>query len=91
MSLKHKLVVAQALLLQGLMARDLRRNRRAVSGLTAENVGYGLAVGGAIMALGALVGILFVPVATFPLIDGEVAAFLGAVLLIAGIIVHAAD
>lgn len=69
--------------------RSLHASRRAA--LRAENIGYGLAVGGAIMALAALVGVIFVPATTFPLVDGEVAAFLGAILLVAGIIVHAAD
>lgn len=72
-------------------ARFLRLRRSAGGKITAEAVGFGLAAGGAILAISALVGLIFVPASVFPLIDAEVAAFMGVILLVAGIIVHAAD
>lgn len=68
---------------------SLRHSRRGT--LNASSVGFGLAVGGAILALAALVGIMFIPAATFPTIDAELSAFLGAVLLVSGIVCHAAN
>lgn len=69
--------------------RNLRGNRAGK--LSAENVGYGLAIGGGLMALAVAIGILFIPVATFPTIDAEMGAFIAAILFVAGILVHAAD
>jgi hypothetical protein len=68
--------------------RSFRRNK--MGALDAEAVGYGLAVAGGILALAIVVALLFVPTTTFPIIDGELGAFLGGVLFIAGILVHAA-
>lgn len=67
---------------------SIRRSQRAV--LDAEGIGFGLAVSGAIAALAGLLGVLFVSSATFPTIDAEMAAFFGAILLVAGIIVEKA-
>lgn len=66
--------------------RDLRRD---TSGrMSAEGIGLALAVSGGVLALIALVGLLFVPVATFPVIDAEVMALFGIILIVAGSIVH---
>lgn len=59
--------------------------------LRLEHVGYGLAVSGAVLALVSFLGAVFIPVATVALIYWEVLALLGAILLIIGIVVHAAE
>ena len=78
-------------LLFGGLLSTARLHRNTSGKLSAENVGYGLAVAGGIMALAVLLGLLFVPVASFPTIDAEMGALLAAILFVAGIIVHAAD
>jgi hypothetical protein len=69
--------------------RSLRSNRSGR--LSMESVGWGLTAAGAVLAIAILIGVLFVPASEFPLIDAEFGALLGAILLVAGIVVHAAD
>jgi predicted anti-sigma-YlaC factor YlaD len=59
--------------------------------LSAENVGYGLAVVGAVLAFIALLAVLFISVDLWPLIYSEILALIGIILLVAGVIVHAAQ
>jgi len=59
--------------------------------MDAESVGFGLAVAGAVLALGAVISLLFIPTTTVPTVDAEILALLGVIVLIAGIIVHYAD
>lgn len=69
--------------------RSFRANR--MGALRLEHVGYGLAVAGAVLALVAFLGAVFIPVATVALIYWEVLALLGAILLVIGLVVHAAE
>jgi len=74
----------------------LRASRPSLRGntsgrLSMESVGWGLTVFGAIVAIAMLLGILFIPAATFPLIDAEFGALVGVILLVAGVLVHSAD
>ena len=69
--------------------RSIRSNSRGAVRL--EHVGYGLAVAGAVLALVAFLGIAFIPVATVAIIYWEVMALLGAILLVIGLVVHAAE
>lgn len=63
--------------------------RRA--GIKLEHVGYGLAVAGGVLAMIAFLGIAFIPVATLAVIYWEILALLGAILLVIGLVVHAAE
>lgn len=69
--------------------RSIRSSQRGAVRL--EHVGYGLAVSGAVLALVAFLGIAFIPVATVAIIYWEVMALLGAILLVIGLVVHAAE
>jgi hypothetical protein len=69
-----------------------RSFRRSTSGkLSTESIGFGLAVGGGMLALIAILGILFIPSATFTTLDGELFALFGVIMLAIGVVVHAAD
>jgi hypothetical protein len=69
-----------------------RSLRRSTSGkLSTESIGFGLAVGGGLLALIAILGILFIPSATFTTLDGELFALFGVIMLAIGVVVHAAD
>lgn len=72
-------------------ATERRLKHRHDGRITAEGVGFGLALSGGVVALGSLLGVLFVPVASFPVVDAEVGALFGGILFVAGLIVHAAD
>lgn len=65
------------------------RARRAAFKL--EHIGYGLAVAGGVLAMLAFLGIAFIPVATVAIIYWEILALLGAILLVVGLVVHAAE
>lgn len=73
------------------LASDRRRLHGNRGALRLEHVGYGLAVSGAVLALVSFLGAVFIPVATVALIYWEVLALLGAILLIIGLVVHAAE
>ena len=69
--------------------RNIRHN--TLARISMKSVGYGLAVAGAVLALISFVGTVFVPVATVPLLDWEIAALFGGILLVVAVVVHAAD
>lgn len=71
------------------MAKAIRANRRAA--ISGEGVGFGLAFVGGVLAVVAIVGVLFVPVATFPTIDAEVMALFGIIMLVAGLVIFEAE
>lgn len=74
-----------------LALRGKRLKTRHDGRISAEGVGFGLALSWGVVALGSLLGVLFVPVASFPVVDAEVGALFGGILFVAGLIVHAAD
>lgn len=74
-----------------MLARSRALRHSTDAKLTTHSVGFGLAAGGGVLALIGIIGILFVPVATFTTLDGELFALFGAILLIVGVIVEAAD
>jgi hypothetical protein len=71
-----------------LKGRSIRRDKSAR--LTTESIGFGLAASGGILALIGIIGILFVPSATFTTLDGELFALFGAILLVVGVVVESA-
>ena len=79
--------VAMSSLMSG--GRSIRSNSRG--SISLEHVGYGLAVAGAVLALVAFLGIAFIPVATVAIVYWEVMALIGAILLVIGLVVHAAE
>lgn len=82
-------LLAQMALSVSLWSSKFHRN---TSGrVSMRSVGYGLAVAGAVLAIVAFVGAVFIPVATIPLLDWEIAALFGAILLVVAVVVHAAD
>ena len=92
---KNKSTLAQRLALYvtmtsvfGRSGRNLRHSR--MGRITMSAVGYGLAVAGAVLAMIAFVGAVFIPVSTVALIDWEFAALVGAILLIVAVVAHAA-
>jgi len=68
---------------------SLRRSQRAA--INGERIGFGLAVAGGLVAFAALIGLIFVPVATFPVLYAEFFAVLGIILLVIGILFEASD
>ncbi|MCI4320537.1 MAG: hypothetical protein L3K23_10500 [Thermoplasmata archaeon] len=64
----------------------LHGSRRAASSM-GQAVGFGLAITGGILAFGAAIGLLFVPVATFTTLDAELFLLFGAILFGVGIAV----
>lgn len=72
-----------------LMARPSFR-RSVYAALDLENVGFGLALFGGIIALVVVLLLIYAPSA-LPLIDNEVIALIALILVVAGLIVHAAD
>lgn len=69
--------------------RSLRDNRRGA--MDSEDIGFAIAVAGGFVAIATLVGIFFVPVATFTVFDQQLGAFFGALLLVLGIGIAAAS
>lgn len=68
--------------------RGLRSNARGT--VKIDHVGYGVAVAGGIAALIAFMGAVFIPVTTVALVWWEAIAVIGLILLIVGVLVHAA-
>lgn len=89
LGLRARFVAAMVLLTEMTSARNRVNGNRGA--LRLEHVGYGLAVSGAVLALVSFLGAVFIPVATVALIYWEVLALLGAILLIIGLVVHAAE
>ena len=69
--------------------RSFRRDRMAR--VSMEQVGAALVVAGALVALVTLFAALFIPAATWTLLDSEIGAILGIILVIVGIAARAAD
>ena len=69
--------------------RSFRRNLAAAIKL--EHVGYGLAVAGALLALVAFLGAVFIPVSTVALVYWEVIALIAVILLVIGVVVHSSE
>ncbi len=67
--------------------RSIRRN--SMGRVDGEAIGFGLAVGGGILAFAAVVSLLFVPTATISTLEDEVLALLGFIIFVGGWIVHA--
>lgn len=73
-----------------LRGRVAWRRAGALGVIDLENVGFGLAVFGGILALVVVLLIIWAPTA-IPLIDNEVIALIGLILVVAGVLVHLAD
>lgn len=73
------------------MARRGRLVRSRRGAASAEGVGYALVVAGAITAIGGLIGLLFVPAATFTTLDGELFLLFGVILAVIGVAVRQAS
>ena len=82
-NLRNRIMLALA------VRRSLRGNRMAR--VSMEQVGAALVVAGALVALVTLFAALFIPAATWTLLDSEIGAILGIILVIVGIAARAAD
>ena len=69
--------------------RNIRADKFARVNADGEKVGFGLAVGGGILAFAAVVSLLFVPTATISTLEDEVLALIGFIIFVGGWIVHA--
>lgn len=72
-------------------ARQVAFKRGRMARVTSEGIGFALAVVGGIIAVAGLLGVIFVPSASFPLIDVELTALLGIVLLVIGAAIGLAE